>query len=52
MLGKRHLSWALGALLVSPALAHGGHEDVPEGAGVSDDPIVCFVLILSCPAHF
>ncbi|OJI98964.1 hypothetical protein ASPVEDRAFT_123026 [Aspergillus versicolor CBS 583.65] len=30
----------LGALLlVSPALAHGGHENVPEGAAVSEDPI-------------
>lgn len=28
-------------LLASPALAHGGHESVPEGAAVSDDPIVC-----------
>ncbi|OOF92228.1 hypothetical protein ASPCADRAFT_210640 [Aspergillus carbonarius ITEM 5010] len=26
-------------LLASPALAHGGHESVPEGAAVSDDPI-------------
>ncbi|GES66937.1 integral membrane protein [Aspergillus terreus] len=26
-------------LLVSPALAHGGHENVPEGAAISEDPI-------------
>ena len=27
-------------LLVSPALAHGGHENVPEGAAISGEPIV------------
>ncbi|KAB8260814.1 hypothetical protein BDV32DRAFT_122184 [Aspergillus pseudonomiae] len=26
-------------LLVSPALAHGGHENVPEGAAISGEPI-------------
>ncbi|KAE8351677.1 hypothetical protein BDV28DRAFT_136564 [Aspergillus coremiiformis] len=26
-------------LLVSPALAHGGHESVPEGSAISGDPI-------------
>ncbi|GAQ45380.1 hypothetical protein AtubIFM56815_011201 [Aspergillus tubingensis] len=26
-------------LLASPALAHGGHESVPEGAAISEDPI-------------
>lgn len=28
-------------LLASPTLAHGGHESVPEGAAISEDPIVC-----------
>lgn len=27
-------------LLVSPALAHGGHENVPEGEAISLEPIV------------
>ena len=27
-------------LLVAPALAHGGHENVPEGAAISGEPIV------------
>ncbi|GAT30594.1 LOW QUALITY PROTEIN: integral membrane protein [Aspergillus luchuensis] len=27
-------------LLASPALAHGGHESVPEGAAISEDPII------------
>ncbi|KAF9884255.1 hypothetical protein FE257_001930 [Aspergillus nanangensis] len=26
-------------LLISPASAHGGHENVPEGAAISEDPI-------------
>ncbi|RAL10078.1 Ytp1 family protein [Aspergillus homomorphus CBS 101889] len=26
-------------LLATPALAHGGHENVPEGAAISEDPI-------------
>ncbi|KAF7596286.1 hypothetical protein BBP40_002430 [Aspergillus hancockii] len=26
-------------LLVSPALAHGGHESVPEGSAISGDPV-------------
>lgn len=28
-------------LLIAPALAHGGHEAVPEGESISLDPIVC-----------
>lgn len=31
--------WAL-FMLVGLATAHGGHENVPEGSAVSDDPIV------------
>ncbi|KAL4942133.1 hypothetical protein BDV06DRAFT_192973 [Aspergillus oleicola] len=37
MLNLRRLLGAL--LLVAPVLAHGGHENVPEGAAVSEDPI-------------
>ncbi|KAL4928722.1 Ytp1 family protein [Aspergillus undulatus] len=37
MLDLRRVLGAL--LLVSPVLAHGGHENVPEGAAVSEDPI-------------
>lgn len=45
MTGALDLRALLGALLlVSPALAHGGHENVPEGAAVSEDPIVCHAL--------
>lgn len=41
MLGALRLRGVLGALLLaSPALAHGDHSHVPEGAAVSDDPIV------------
>lgn len=27
-------------MLLGLAIAHGGHENVPEGSAVSDDPIV------------
>jgi hypothetical protein len=41
MLGAPRLRGVLGALLLaSPALAHGDHSHVPEGAAISDDPIV------------
>lgn len=31
--------WAL-FMLVAVVAAHGGHENVPEGSAVSEDPIV------------
>lgn len=37
--------WAL-FTLVAVAAAHGGHENVPEGSAVSEDPIV---RVVSCP---
>ena len=37
---------ALFLLFAPAALAHGGHENVPEGSATSDDPIVRVVLSL------
>lgn len=41
MLSKSYARGLLAVLLlVSPALGHGGHENVPEGAAISGEPIV------------
>lgn len=37
---KRRSLWAL-FLVIGLVTAHGGHESVPEGETISQDPIVC-----------
>jgi hypothetical protein len=44
MLSRLPIQGLATLLLISPILAHGDHEHVPEGAGVSEDPIVCHAL--------
>ncbi|KKK16205.1 hypothetical protein P175DRAFT_0497801 [Aspergillus ochraceoroseus IBT 24754] len=40
MMSRLVLRGLLGSLLlICPVLAHGGHENVPEGSGASEDPI-------------
>lgn len=49
MMGILDLRGVLIALLLaSSAVAHGGHESVPEGAAVSKDPIVSVVSFALC----
>jgi hypothetical protein len=44
----RQSLWTL-SVLVASALAHGGHEAVPEGESISQDPIVCGTTLF--PSH-